>query len=74
MNPKEWRTADEILWLDSIGNVHAHTISAHRAGLLANYLETALVRKNWGKIDKAAAVRHAVKRHAELMAAREVSA
>jgi hypothetical protein len=69
MNSKDWRTADEILWLDSIGKNHAHTREMDPATLMANYLVSTRTRKDWDLIDRAAAVRHAVKRHARLRGA-----
>jgi hypothetical protein len=74
MNSTQWNTADEILWLKRIGRVHEHTCVMSEAELLARYLEGARLRTRWGAVNKAQVIRHAVKRHAELMAGREVPA
>jgi hypothetical protein len=75
MNQTTWNTADELLWLDSIGKNHVHTRAMTERELLARYLEGARLRTRWGAINKAQVVRHVVQRHAELMAAtREVPA
>jgi hypothetical protein len=74
MNSQQWSTADELLWLDSIGKNHVHTRAMTEREMLARYLEGARLRTRWGAINKAQVIRHAVQRHAELMAAREVSA
>jgi hypothetical protein len=74
MNHQDWRTADEILWLDSIGKNHVHTRAMDAAELLARYLEASLIRKDWDLIDRAQVVRHAAQRLARLTAAREVAA
>ena len=74
MNSQEWTTADEILWLKRIGQVHEHTRLMTERELLARYLEGARLRTRWGAVNKAQVVRHVVQRHAELMAGREVPA
>jgi hypothetical protein len=74
MNSQEWTTADELLWLARIGQVHEHTRLMDERELLARYLEGARRRTRWGAVNKAQVIRHAVKRHAELMAGREVPA
>jgi len=75
MNSQQWNTADELLWLAGIGQVHEHTRLIGERELLARYLEGARLRTRWGAINKAQVVRHVVQRHAELMAAtREVPA
>ena len=74
MNSTQWTTADEILWLKRIGRVHEHTCLMSESELLARYLDGARRRTRWGAVNRAQVIRHAVQRHAALMAAREVAA
>jgi nicotinic acid mononucleotide adenylyltransferase len=69
MNQTTWTTADEILWLDSIGKNHVHTREMAPAALLARYLEGAARRRNWANLDRQKILRYAVQRHARLLAA-----
>ena len=69
-----WTTSDECLWLDNIGRVHERTRDLDEATLLARYLEAAVRRRNWGHLNRQKVLRHAVQRHAKLMAARGAAA
>jgi hypothetical protein len=74
MNQPTWNTADEILWLKRIGQVHEHTRLMDEAELLARYLDGARRRSNWGWVNKAQVVRHVAQRIATLTAESEVPA
>jgi hypothetical protein len=69
-----WTTADECLWLDTIGRTYEKTREMDEAVLLARYLESAARRRNWGHLNRQTVLRHATQRHAQLMAARGAAA
>ena len=69
MNSQDWRTADECLWLDTIGQTYDKTRDMDEATLLARYLESAARRRNWGQLDRQKVLRHATQRHARLRGA-----
>ena len=70
----DWTTADECLWLNTIGQAHEQTRTLAASDLLARYLEGARRRRDWGALDRQKVLRHAVQRHAWLMAARKAVA
>jgi hypothetical protein len=57
-----WTTADECLWLDTIGRTYEKTRKMDEAVLLARYLESAARRRSWGQLDRQKVLRHAARR------------
>lgn len=45
-------TADELLFIQTIGQTHEKTKTMKRKDLLTKYFNASLLRDNWGSMDK----------------------
>lgn len=55
----KWDTADEIMYLDQIGQRHESTRPISTAIMLSYYVAAAKQRSDWGSIDREKAVSYA---------------
>jgi hypothetical protein len=52
-------TADELLYIETIGKYSEHTEKLPRKHMLQKYIESALKKHDWGDIDKLTAIGYA---------------
>ena len=62
---KRWTTADEITYLNGLGQYTCHS-AADRKALLVSYVMQSLHRdRNWGEVERTKAILHAISLYEE---------